>query len=216
MIVIVDYGMGNLSSVQNMLKKVGAEATISADPKVVAQAGKLILPGVGAFDSGMQNLERLGLRELLHRKVIEQGTLVLGICLGLQLMTRKSEEGQIPGLGWLGADTVRFNFTQQESRGSAQLPNAPGWRVPHMGWNDVKPQRPSTLFSAGEDRMRFYFVHSYHLVCDDPADVLATTEYGYEFVSAVQRENLLGTQFHPEKSHRFGYRLFEHFLKLSC
>jgi imidazole glycerol-phosphate synthase subunit HisH len=200
-IVIVDYGMGNLGSMLNMLKKAGVRAVISSDPADVSAASRLILPGVGAFDAGMRNLRERGLVPALTRRVIEEGTPILGVCLGLQLFTEGSEEGGEPGLGWLEARTVRF---RREDLG-------PELRVPHMGWNQVRPTRSHPLLQTLPSDARFYFVHSYHLECAAPGDVLATTRHGYDFASIVARGNLMGTQFHPEKSHRYGMALLKCF-----
>jgi imidazole glycerol-phosphate synthase subunit HisH len=201
MIVIIDYGMGNLGSIANMLKKVGAQATVSSDIATIEQADKLILPGVGAFDNGMANLSRLGLLPVLNAKVREAKTPILCVCLGMQLLAQRSEEGQLPGLGWLQAEAIRFKFNQGQSN----------LKVPHMGWNLINLQRPHPVFADMYEEPRFYFVHSYHVICQNEADVLAKTEYGYEFVAAVAKENIVGVQFHPEKSHKFGMRLYKNF-----
>jgi glutamine amidotransferase len=203
-IVIVDYGMGNLGSIANMIKKVGGTAKSSADPAEIGQARKLILPGVGAFDAGMTALRDRGLIDVLNRKALEEKVPVLGICLGMQLLSRKSEEGVLPGLGWIPADTRRFQFGGRQSH----------LRIPHMGWNAVEPRKDAPLFGSPDGPWRFYFVHSYHVCCSDPADVLSTTPYGSPFTSGVARGNILGVQFHPEKSHAFGMRLFRSFLEL--
>jgi glutamine amidotransferase len=202
-IVIVDHGMGNLGSVHNMLRKIGADAVRSADPEVIAAADKLVLAGIGAFDGAVGRLADLGLVELLDELVLERQVPVLGVCLGMQLMARSSEEGERIGLGWLDADVRRFTFAPE-----LRLP------VPHMGWQEVTPTRPSPLFDAEATDLRFYFSHAYHLVCHDPSDVAATATYGYEFPAAVQRGNILGTQFHPEKSHVFGLEVYRRFVRL--
>lgn len=199
MITIVDYGMGNLGSIRNMLKKIGVEAQISADPEVVARAGKLILPGVGAFDAGMENLARSGLQPVLDERVRDAGVPTLGICLGMQLMTRRSDEGTKPGLGWIDAEALRFE------------PGAAALKVPHMGWNRVHLRREAALVADLPDEPRFYFVHSYYVRCRREDDVLLTTPYGPDFHSGVQRDNVWGVQFHPEKSHRFGMQLLRNF-----
>jgi glutamine amidotransferase len=204
MIVILDYGMGNIGSIRNMLKKIGAPAEISSDPSDILNAKKLILPGVGAFDHGMENLSNRRFIPLLNKKVFEDKCPILGICLGMQLLSQSSEEGNLPGLGWIGAQTRRFHFP-------AEMANL---KIPHMGWNEVKPLSTAPLFIGFNETPRFYFVHSYHVCCNDPADILATTSYGYEFVSAVKHENIMGTQFHPEKSHKFGMRLLRNFVEL--
>jgi glutamine amidotransferase len=202
-IVIVDYGLGNLGSVANMLKRGGVpnrQVKISSHPEDVARAEALILPGVGAFDHGMQNLESRGLIEPLRRRVVEEKTPLLGICLGMQLLGRSSEEGERPGLGWLDAETRRFTF-----EGKEQL------AVPHMGWNSTHDEVP-VLFE-GLREPRFYFVHSFHLVCRDPSDVAARCTYGVPFTAAVRRGNIYGTQFHPEKSHKLGMQVLQNFVK---
>ncbi len=201
MIVIVDYEVGNLGSIINMFKKVGVKAIASSDPEVLQQADKLILPGVGAFDAGMNKLNEYGLVPLLSRLVLEKKTPVLGLCLGMQLMTRKSEEGQLGGLGWINAETVLFRFEADQ----AQL------KIPHMGWNVLDIRRPHPLVSDLGEETRFYFVHAYHVVCADPADVVAYTDYGYPFASVVSTGNIMGAQFHPEKSHKFGMKLLKNF-----
>jgi glutamine amidotransferase len=206
MIVIVDYGMGNLGSILNMLRRLGVSAAVSADPEQVERAEKLILPGVGAFEKGMAKLEQTGLVPILNRRVLEQGTPVLGICLGLQLMTRCSEEGARPGLAWLDAETVRFKSAE---------PAPFRLKIPHMGWNHVTIHRDNPLVASGGNEQRFYFVHSYHLVCHSEAEVVGTTHYGYDFPSLLVRGNIAGTQFHPEKSHRFGMALLRSFAQPS-
>jgi imidazole glycerol-phosphate synthase subunit HisH len=205
LIVIVDHGMGNLGSVHNMLRKLGAEATRSADPEAVRTADKLVLAGIGAFDGAASRLAELGLVDSLNEAVLERRAPVLGVCLGMQLMARTSEEGIEPGLGWLDADVRRFGHDPEHL-----LP------VPHMGWEEVAPTRPSPLFEGTETDLRFYFSHAYHLVCNDPADVAATATYGYEFPAAVHRANILGTQFHPEKSHVFGLEVYRRFIRLDA
>jgi glutamine amidotransferase len=202
MIAIIDYGMGNLGSMANMLKKIGAKATITADPVVIAAADKLILPGVGAFDSGMTNLAGRGLVNVLNDRVLKHKVPILGVCLGVQLFTRQSEEGDAKGLGWLDAVTVRFK------------PDGPSpLKVPHMGWNTVEMVRDHPLFQDLPADSRFYFVHSYHLVCEDAASTLAMSNYGERFAVAAARDNVVGVQFHPEKSHRFGMKLLQNFVE---
>ncbi len=202
MIVVVDYGMGNLGSILNMLKKIRTEAVVSSSIRVIERADKLILPGVGAFDNGMANLKERHLIPVLNRKVLEEGTPILGLCLGMQLFTRRSEEGQLPGLGWIAADTVRFRIDPSQSP----------LKVPHMGWNEVRIRQDHPIWRelSGEPPS-FYFVHSYHVSCDRESTVLATTQYGYEFASAVVKDSIVGTQFHPEKSHSFGMKLLRGF-----
>jgi glutamine amidotransferase len=197
-ITIVDYNMGNLGSIRNMLKKLGVDSRITSEPALVANAEKLVLPGVGAFDAGMENLERCGLIPVLNKRVLEDRVPILGICLGMQLMTRKSEEGKRPGLGWIDAHVVRFN-------------GGPALKVPHMGWNLVAPTRTCPLTDPLPAQPRFYFVHSYFVRCGVPDDVLLTSSYGENFHSGFWRGNIYGVQFHPEKSHKFGMALLANF-----
>jgi glutamine amidotransferase len=203
MIAIIDYGMGNLGSIANMLKKIGAKAVITSEAATIDAAEKLILPGVGAFDNGMKNLNDLGLIPLLNTKVLKQKTPVLGVCLGMQLITKSSEEGTLPGLGWVEAKTVKFEFNGKPHN----------LKIPHMGWNFMDLKQDNSILADMYESPRFYFVHSYHVVCQDQKDVLATTDYGYEFASAIAKENIIGMQFHPEKSHKFGMRLFKNFVE---
>lgn len=194
MITIIDYGLGNLASIHNMLKRIGVAAEVTSDINRIEKADKLILPGVGAFDNGMKSIKEFGLLAVLNERVKEQGVPILGICLGMQLMTQRSEEGSLPGLGWIDADTVRFN--------AENSPNA--IKIPHMGWNTVKIHKRHDLFENIHDEPRFYFVHSYHAVCKNAKDILTTTIHGYDFISAFAKGNITGVQFHPEKSHKFG------------
>lgn len=201
-VVIADYGVGNLGSLANIIKKVGGKSEICSDPDRIGAADKLILPGVGAFDHGMRCLDRSGLRQPLEQAALRRGVPVLGICLGMQLMLSRSEEGQLPGLGWIEGSVTRF-------QGGAGSP-----RVPHMGWNAARPVRDNPLLPDGHAPQRFYFVHSYKAECARPQDVMAVTDYGVEFCSAFARDNIYGVQFHPEKSHLFGMDLFKRFLQL--
>jgi len=198
MIVIVDYGMGNLGSIVNMFKKIGAKAIISGDPEVIATAPKLLLPGVGSFDRAMERIHELGLKPVLDEQALVVKKPILGICLGMQLLTRGSEEGKLPGLGWVPADTIRF-------------PSMPGLRIPHMGWNVVQPSTPSPLTRNLPEESRFYFVHSYRVNVDEEHNSILKCQYGVSFDAAVQKENIYGAQFHPEKSHRFGMQLLRNF-----
>lgn len=199
MIIVIDYGMGNLGSIANMIKKVGYKCIITSDLEEIKKATKLILPGVGSFDNGMKNLENLGMIEVLNQKVLVEKTPILGICLGMQLMTKSSEEGNLVGLGWIDAQTKRFV--------SDTL------KIPHMGWNIIKHQKESKLFDESESEKRFYFVHSYFVSCNQKADILTNTNYTQDFVSSFEKDNVIGVQFHPEKSHKFGMDLIKNFLE---
>ncbi len=201
MITIVDYGIGNLGSVQNMFKRVGAQATITKNPDVIAQATKILLPGVGAFDPAMRQIVASGLQDVLNHKAMVEKVPVLGICLGMQLLTQGSEEGALPGLGWVKARCHRF-------------PSMPDLRVPHMGWNLATPATPSPLTKGLEKDARFYFVHSYYVQVEDSSQSILKTHYGVTFDAALQAGNIYGAQFHPEKSHRFGMQLFKNFAEV--
>lgn len=201
MIAIVDHGMGNLGSVQNMLRRLGAESIRTIDPVEIATADRIVLAGIGGFDGAMGRLDELRLVEVLNDRALRSATPILGVCLGMQLMAHASEEGHRGGLGWFDAEVRRFHFPQE-----APLP------IPHMGWQSIRVTRPSPLFDASDDERRFYFSHAYHVVCNDTADIAATADYGGPFVAAIHRRNLLGTQFHPEKSHAFGMAVYRRFL----
>ena len=203
MISVVDYGVANLGSILNMLHKAGAQAEAVSTPDAIARAEKLILPGVGAFDHGMAALSERGLAEALKKRVACASVPLLGICLGMQLLGNSSEEGSLAGLGLIDGRCARFRFGDERPL-----------KVPHMGWNVLAPKRASPLFKGLEENARFYFVHSYHLVCADASDVLATAHYGIEFTAVVQRGNVWGVQFHPEKSHRFGMTLLRNFAEM--
>jgi|TARA_B110000240_G_C13295434_1_gene366104 glutamine amidotransferase len=203
MITIVDYGMGNLGSVQNMFKKIGVSSKITSDKKELEQAEKILLPGVGSFDSAMQKINTSGIREILDYKVLKQKVPILGICLGMQLLTNNSEEGIEPGLGWINAKSKKF-----------QLIKGDKLKIPHMGWNQTFPSRPSELTKDLPDETRFYFVHSYYVEVDNEENSILKTRYGVSFDSAIQADNIYGAQFHPEKSHKFGMKLFENFAKI--
>jgi imidazole glycerol-phosphate synthase subunit HisH len=201
MITIIDYKTGNLGSIQNILKRIGEASVVTSDPAVIANATKLILPGVGAFDTGMKNLTELGLIDILNKKVINEKVPVLGICLGMQVLSKGSEEGTLAGLGWIDSTTVRFRFQ-----------NTGEYKIPHMGWNFINQHKPSRLFDNMYADPRFYFVHSYFFSAADPEDILTTTTYEIEFTSSVEKGNILGVQFHPEKSHKFGMKLLKNFV----
>ena len=192
--------MGNLGSVQNMLKRINVHSTIVKSPKDL-RAEKIILPGVGSFDTGMSNLLSEGWVEVLNENVIKHKVPTLGICLGMQLMTNRSEEGQLGGLGWIEGEVLKFP--------------ANGLKTPHMGWNIVKPAtQDASILASDKPELRFYFVHSYFVKVAKSSDLLGTTNYGSEFTSAFRRDNVYGVQFHPEKSHKFGMMVFKNFAAL--
>lgn len=205
MIVIIDYGVGNLRSVYNKLKRIGHNAEISSDPSVISKADKIILPGVGHFKNGMIKLKEYGLIDLLNRRVLTEKIPVFGICLGVQLFTKRSEEGNCEGLGWIDAETIKFVIPESEKT---------RFKVPHIGWNSVSVIKDSLLFKNVDPSELFYFVHSYHLKCNDKRVALGNSNYAYEFVSCIEQGNIFGTQFHPEKSQDAGIQLFENFSKL--
>lgn len=201
-ITVIDYGVGNVGSIVNMIKRIGASALVTSDPNEIEGAAKLILPGVGAFDQGMRKLRERALIEPLNRAVLEKKTPILGICLGLQLFTKGSEEGSETGLGWFEAMTKRFSFNEPQSL-----------KVPHMGWNRLTPAKASPLFSNLSYDARFYFVHSFHIADARKDDVIATAQYGYEFAASLGRDHIAGVQFHPEKSHKYGMHLLRNFVE---
>lgn len=201
MISIIDYQCGNLGAILNMLKRIGIKARITSNPDDLQDVSRIILPGVGTFDTGMRNLTTEGWIDPLRKKVIEQKIPVLGICLGMQLMTRGSEEGNLEGLGWIGGYTNRFSFE-----------NSREYKVPHMGWNRVMSSKESEKLPFDREREnRFYFAHAYHVTLENSKDELLQTTYGKPFTSAFLKENILGVQFHPEKSHRYGMELLRNF-----
>lgn len=203
MLTIIDYNTGNLGSVQNMLRKLGIASQITNDAEKINAAEKLILPGVGHFDYGMEQLEKTGLIPVLNKKVLEDKTPILGICLGVQLFTESSEEGIKKGLGWIKGKTIAFDKNKLLAI----------HKVPHMGWTDVSSYQQSRLFENMYDEPRFYFVHTYHLALENENDILVKANYGYDFSVGIEHENILGVQFHPEKSHKFGMKLLENFVK---
>jgi imidazole glycerol-phosphate synthase subunit HisH len=203
MVAIVDYGVGNLASIKNMLKKVGADATITSDEKTISDANKILLPGVGAFDTCAKKLNDSGLLPCLNDMVLAKKTPVLGICVGMQLLTMGSEEGVLPGLGWINGKIIKFK--------AEQLPA--GYKIPHMGWTDVYVNKESPLFREMYEEPRFYFVHSYHPQVNDESNILVYANYGYRFAAGIVKDHIMGVQFHPEKSHKYGMKLFENFIK---
>jgi glutamine amidotransferase len=201
-IYIPNYGCGNLSSVARMVTKVGGDAVITTNALELTKADKIIIAGVGAFDHGMLGLRAGGWIDEINEAAFVRKIPILGICLGMQLMCKASEEGLLPGLGWIDAEVRRFD-----------LKNAPRLKVPHMGWNKVVVAKENPLISLGHGEQRYYFVHSYHVVCNDKDDILATGTHGFDLTAAFRRDNIFGVQFHPEKSHRFGMELMRRFLE---
>jgi len=201
MIGVVDYGVGNLGSILNMYRKLGVPAATVSRPEACAAADRLILPGIGAFDACISRLRDSGLEQSV-RDAVTRRVPLLGICVGMQMLTAGSEEGSHPGLNLIPARTARLQ------------PGSAGLKVPHMGWNDVRWTAPDPLVEGLEEGARFYFVHSYYVVCDDPAHQLGTAQYGHDFAAAIRRGQIYGVQFHPEKSHRFGLRLLGNFARV--
>lgn len=201
MITIVDYGTSNLGSMSNMLRKIGHASRVASAPDQLVDATKIILPGVGSFDAGMKKLVETGMLPVLNRKVMDEGVPILGVCLGMHLMTRGSEEGELPGLGWLPGKAVRFDQIAE-----------PTLRVPHMGWNQVYATKYHVLTADISGDARFYFAHSFFVRPDNASDVLLEAQYGASrFAAAIATRNIIAGQFHPEKSHRFGMWLLRNF-----
>ncbi len=205
MITIIDYEMGNVGSIANMFKYIGVESTIESDPDKIKKASKILLPGVGSFDMAMKKIKEKGLDEVLNEKALKEQIPILGICLGMQLLTHGSEEGELNGLGWIPAKTIRF-----KNRIDNRL------KIPHMGWNIVNKHQKSSLTEGFEafDESKFYFVHSYFVEVEDEKNSILKTEYGVKFDSAIEKDNIFGVQFHPEKSHKFGMKIFENFARI--
>ncbi|MCP3932974.1 MAG: imidazole glycerol phosphate synthase subunit HisH [Bacteroidetes bacterium] len=202
MVTIVNYGMGNVESIANMLKRIGIEAVITSEVGDIENAEKLILPGVGSFDAAVKELKKSRLWSPLNKKILYGKIPVLGICLGMQLLCLSSDEGTENGFGWIDAHCCRFDFS-----GASTL------KIPCMGWNLLTSVKENPLF-YGLENPKFYFVHSYHLNCQNRNDIIASAEYGYSYPAAVQNENIFGVQFHPEKSHKFGMQLLKNFTEI--
>jgi glutamine amidotransferase len=204
MIAIVNYGSGNIQAIANIYRRLDIPHVVAATPEGLDGADQVILPGVGAFDQAMNELEASGLRRALDAYVLERRKPILGICVGMQLLARSSEEGTAKGLGWIDAEVMRFDPTTA----------GPETRLPHMGWNTVEPSRADPVLEGVDPQAEFYFLHSYYFSCHDAGDMLATTTYGAPFASAVRRRNVYGVQFHPEKSHQNGVQLLRNFARL--
>lgn len=204
-IVIIDYNMGNLRSVQKAFEKVGCDAVITNNHEIIKNASKIVLPGVGAFKDGMRNLEELGLIEILNEEVLENKKPFLGICLGMQLVAKKSyENAETDGLGWVDAEVVKFDFTNYDKK----------LKIPHVGWNNVSYKNNNLLFDGIANNSDFYFVHSYYFKTNEDI-VTSTTDYGFDFVSSVNKNNIYACQFHPEKSQTAGLKLIENFVNIN-
>jgi glutamine amidotransferase len=203
-VAIVDYGVGNLDSVRRAIEECGGRPMLVDRAEGLRSADRIILPGVGAFASGMANLQERGLDEALREEVLGNGVLFLGLCLGMQLLATSGWEGgtETKGLQWIEGEVRRL------------APPDPAARVPHVGWNEVRFVRPSALFREVPEGRDFYFVHSYHMVCANPRDIVAETPYGSPFVSAIAKNNIYGVQFHPEKSQRVGFKVIRNFVEL--
>ena len=203
MIIIIDFGMGNLRSIAHKMGKLNIVAEVSSNPEKISSASKLILPGVGAFGAGMNNLNNLGLIDVLNQKVMHEKTPILGVCVGLQLFCRNSEEGDVAGLGWIDAEVKRFKFPEESDL-----------RVPHVGWNTLIKKRDNCLLSGFEAERHFYFTHSFYVDSHSPEDIVASTLYGIEFASVIKHDNIFGVQFHPEKSHKKGTEIYRNFVEI--
>lgn len=203
MIHIVDYGVGNLESIKNMLHRAGFKSLITSKEELLAEADKIILPGVGAYSHAMEQIKASGLIDVLNKKVIDEKVPTLGICLGSQLLFEGSEEGDAKGLGWIKGTVVKFNKQEMSE----------DFRIPNMGWCETEVVGNSYILDDMPKDSRFYFAHSYHFSCNDQEDELMKSHHGYSFVSAVSHGNIVGVQFHPEKSHKFGMCLLSNFAK---
>lgn len=204
MIAIVDYGLGNIKAFANVYKKLNIPVIIATKAVDFEKAEKVILPGVGAFDYAMDRLNKSGMRQTLDEIVLNRGIPVIGICVGMQMLAGSSEEGTLPGLGWINGAVKKFDLSTLTQ----------STHLPHMGWNDVKPLTKNILFRNLEQDALFYFLHSYYFSCNKSENVIALTDYGGEFASAVNSGNIFGVQFHPEKSHQWGIQLLRNFAEM--
>lgn len=202
-IVIIDCGMGNLFSVKKKFKSLDDGVIVSSLPEDLNNADKIVLPGVGHFGMAIDNLRKLNLIDALNENVLVKKKPILGICLGMQLMAKSSEEGNVNGLGWFDAEVIRFKVSDKLK-----------YKIPHMGWNQIQNQKTSLLTKDIPDGSEFYFIHSYHFKCNSPSDILNLTEYEYSFPSAVEKDNIFGVQYHPEKSHDIGIKMLNNFIAL--
>lgn len=203
-ITIINYGLGNIKAIANVYKRLGIYCEIVSTSDELENATKLILPGVGAFDCAMERLQKSGMKERISDLVLNQKIPVLGICVGMQMMAKSSEEGNLPGLGWINGTVKKFDVSKLKS----------GTLLPHMGWNNIKIVQDNQLLRGLNDDSRFYFLHSYYFQCEAAQDAIATTDYGGSFIGAICKENIFGVQFHPEKSHQSGIQLLKNFAEL--
>lgn len=204
MIAIIDYGLGNVQAFVNVYERLNIPALVAKNIADLKDASKIIMPGVGAFDQAMSKLNNSGLRDSVEQLVLGDKIPILGICVGMQILARSSEEGKMAGLGWIEGEVKKFD----NSRLSLKLP------LPHMGWNTIVPDNGNPVLANMSSESRFYFLHSYYFQCRHPKNIIATTGYGTRFSSAVNSENIYGVQFHPEKSHRWGIKLLKKFAEL--
>ena len=204
MITVINYDLGNIKAFVNVYNQLNIPIAIATKSDDLRNASKIILPGVGAFDNAMEKLERSGMRRVLEELVLIKKLPVLGVCVGMQMLGHSSEEGSLPGLGWIDGEVRKFNLPSSSQ-------NTP---LPHMGWNDVRPIKKNKLFEGLEEYARFYFLHSYYFQCQKDENVLAVTDYGGKFASPLNAENIFGVQFHPEKSHQWGISLLKNFAEI--
>jgi len=200
MIVIIDYGMGNLRSVLKAFTRLGIKAMISSDIEEIKSAKKLVLPGVGHFRNGMNNLVKMNILDILGYKILVEKTPILGICLGMQLFSKFSDEGNVKGLGWIDSRVIRLEIDDNNK-----------WKIPHMGWNSISKINKSQIITGKIENSSFYFVHSYHVVCQNKTDIISTTNYNIDFTSIIEKDNIYGVQFHPEKSYVPGLQIIKNF-----
>lgn len=205
MITIIDYGVGNLSSISNMLKRIGEDSIITNDVKQISEATKFILPGVGSFDYGINQLKDAKYFDILEKKIQEDKVPIMGVCLGMQLLCKGSEEGIKPGLGWVNGYVKKFD---------SEKINKAGLKIPHMGWTDIEIKKDSKLLTDLPENPHYYFVHSYHFCAEEESDILLESNYGYNFTSGIEKDNIVAVQFHPEKSLKYGMQLYRNFAKL--
>jgi glutamine amidotransferase len=203
MIKIIDFGVGNLNSIKKILNKINLQSEICSSPEKLEESNVLILPGVGNFENAIKKIKSLGFYEILNHLVIKEKKIILGICLGMQLFFEESEESTKPGFSWINGSVKKFEFEN--------ISNKTNFKTPHMGWNSARVLKKDFLFKDLNEEPRFYFAHSYHVVCKDKNHIVANTQYGYDFCSIVNKENIWGVQFHPEKSHKFGINLLKNF-----